>query len=420
MQPVTRRRFCRITSLSSLAWMAANHFGLADDLDSPKPQAARARALIMLWMGGGPSQIETFDPKPGLAIGGPTKAIKTAARGIEIADGLPRIADQMEHIALVRSMMTKEGDHERGTYLMKTGYRPNPTVVHPSLGAICAAELPEDGAEIPRYVSILSGDRATRGGYLGEQFDAFRTYDPRDPLSDLTSYLPEVRQQRRLKNLDVVERSFGLRHPAQSKKTMHRETVDRALKMMSSEQLKAFRIDEEPESLRESYGDTPFGRGCLAARRLVQVGVRCVEVALNGWDTHVNNFGGTTVQTKQLDPAFATLIRDLHEHKLLDSTIVLCTGEFGRTPKINPADGRDHWPAGFSVALSGGGIRGGQVIGETDRDGAPTPKDPVTVDDLYATVLAAMGIKPDKSYITPIGRPIKLSEGTPLDRLLTS
>ena len=417
MHPVTRRQFCRITSLSSLAWMAANHFGLADDLPAPR-RAAKARAMIMLWMGGGPSQIETFDPKPGLAIGGPTKAITSAVPGIEIAAGLPLVAEQMEHIALVRSMMTKEGDHERGTYLMKTGYRPNPTVVHPALGAICAAELPEDGVEIPRYISILSGDRATRGGYLGEQFDAFRTYDPRNPLTDVESSLSEDRRAKRLEDLDVVERSFAQRHSAQSRRTLHRETVDRALKMMSSEQIKAFKIDEEPVALRDAYGDTPFGRGCLAARRLIQVGVRCVEVALNGWDTHVNNFNGTAVQTKQLDPGFAALIRDLREHELLDSTIVLCTGEFGRTPKINPADGRDHWPAGFSIALAGGGIRGGQAIGETDPAGAPMPKDPVSVDDIYATVLSAMGIDPAKRYITPIGRPIKLSEGAPIEQLL--
>jgi hypothetical protein len=399
--------------------MAANHFGLAEELPAPR-RAAKARAMIMLWLGGGPSQLETFDPKPGTAIAGPTKAIRTSAPGIEIADGLPRIADEMQHIAVVRSVVTKEGDHERGTYLMKTGFRPNPTVVHPALGAICAAELPEDGAEIPRYISILAGDRATRGGYLGEQYDAFRASDPREPLTDIENVLHDnpARQQRRIEDLDVVERSFARRYAAQSRRTLHRETVERALKMMSSEQLKAFKIDEEPAALRDAYGDTPFGRGCLAARRLIEVGVRCVEVALNGWDTHVNNFNGTATQTKQLDPALATLIRDLREHDLLDSTIVLCTGEFGRTPKINPADGRDHWPAGFSIALAGGGIRGSQTIGETDPAGAPTPKDPVSVDDIYATVLSAMGIDPTKKYITPIGRPIRLSDGAPLERLL--
>jgi hypothetical protein len=417
MPPITRRHFGRITSLSSLAWLASSQFTLADKL-ATSPKQGRAKALIMLWLGGGPSHIETFDPKPGTAIGGPTKAIRTSAAGIEIAAGLPHTAEQMHHIALVRSVVSREGDHERGTYLMKTGFRPNPTVVHPALGAICAAELPEDKTEIPRYISILSNDRVTRGGYLGEQHDAFRIFDPKDKIEDLLSMIDEPRRKLRLDNLDVVERAFNARYPAQAGKTMHRETVQRALRMMSSEQLKAFEVVDEPKSLRDAYGHTPFGRGCLAARRLVEVGVRCVEVALNGWDTHVNNFEGTATQNKILDPALATLVRDLDERGLLDSTLVLCTGEFGRTPKINPADGRDHWPSGFSVALAGGGVRGGQVIGQTDPAGGPKPKDECSVDDLYATVLTTMGIDPSKSHITPIGRPIKLSDGVPLKQLL--
>jgi hypothetical protein len=315
-------------------------------------------------------------------------------------------------------MTSKEGDHERGTYVMKTGFRPTPTIVHPALGAICSAELPKNKSELPRYISILTGDKATRGGYLGEEYDAFRTFDPNNPLTDLTSPVNDARRQKRLDGLGVIEGAFARNHPAQAQKTLHRETMDRALKMMHSDQLKAFRIEEEPEALRDAYGDSPFGRGCLAARRLIETGVRCVEVALNGWDTHVNNFNGTAVQTKMLDPGFATLIKDLRDRDLLDSTLVLCTGEFGRTPSINPADGRDHWPTGFSLALAGGGIRVGQVIGETPLDKSPTPKDPVSVDDLYATILTALGIEPGKTFGTPIGRPIKLSDGKPLSQLL--
>jgi hypothetical protein len=414
---ITRRTFGRVTSLSSLAWLAAQHFGLADAV-ATAPRRPRARALIVLWLGGGPSQLETFDPKPGTAIAGPTRAIPTRVPGIELAAGLPQLAEQMEHVALVRSMLTKEGDHERGTYLMRTGYRPNPTVVHPALGAICAAELPEDRAEIPRYISILPSDKASRGGYLGEEFDAFRSGDPRDPLPDLVSSTADARRLKRLEDLDVVERAMARRYGARGQKTLHRETVDRAVRMMSSEQLDAFRVQDEPARVREGYGDTPFGRGCLAARRLIEAGVRCIEISLPGWDTHLNNFKGTAEQTKTLDPAFAALIQDLRAHDLFDSTLVLCTGEFGRTPRINPADGRDHWPTGFSLALAGGGIRGGQVIGETSPEGKPQPKDPCTVDDVYATILASMGIDPAKMMSTPIGRPIKLSEGKVIERLL--
>jgi hypothetical protein len=402
--------------------MAANNFGLAQSSDSPAQiPGGQAKALIMLWLGGGPSQLETFDPHSNAPdeIRGDTKAINTSVPGVQFGDGLPRLAEQMHHLAIVRSMISKEGDHERGTHLMKTGYRPDPAVVHPALGAICAAELPNDRAEIPRYISILSNDKVTRGGYLGEQYDAFRTFDPREPLNDVTSYVPEERRQKRISDLDVVEGAFARRYPAQAKRAMNRDTVARALNMMSSEQLRAFQVEEEPAALREAYGDTPFGRGCLAARRLIEVGVRCVEVSLNGWDTHVKNFSGTATQTKILDPAFATLIRDLAERERLDSTLVLCTGEFGRTPRINPASGRDHWPTGFSLVLSGGGIQGGRVYGETDPAGSPTPKDPVSVDDLYGTVLTAMGINPAKTVISPIGRPMKLSEGKPLLQLFS-
>src|SRR5262249_38097793 len=164
--------------------------------------------------------------------------------------------------------------------------------------------------------------------------------------------------------------------------------------MMTSEQLKAFEIDREPAKLRQAYGDTPFGRGCLAARRLTEVGVRCVEVTLDGWDTHANNHELTRKRVEILDPAFSALLRDLRERDLLKRTVVLCLGEFGRTPKINPLGGRDHWPTGFSVALAGGGIHGGQVIGETDPEGKPEPKNPGSVGDLFENVLTAVGITP--------------------------
>lgn len=206
--------------------------------------------------------------------------------------------------------------------------------------------------------------------------------------------------------------------------------------MMSSEQLKAFDVSQEPAAVRKMYGDTPFGRGCLAARRLVEVGVRCIEVTLAGWDTHVNNHNFCKTQNASLDPAFAALIRDLKERKLLDHTLVVCGGEFGRTPSINPGGGRDHWPTGFSYALAGGGVRGGQVIGETNPDAAKDDKaamlmmaqrggtekfvkDEVTVENLSATLLHALGIEYDKLGQTPIGRTVKHSAGQPVAKLLT-
>jgi uncharacterized protein (DUF1501 family) len=191
-----------------------------------------------------------------------------------------------------------------------------------------------------------------------------------------------------------------------------------ALRMMHSEQLRAFDVSQEPLALRRAYGETPFGRGCLAARRLIEVGVRCVEVTLGGWDTHVNNHEQCRELLTVLDPALAALVRDLRERRLLERTVVLVAGEFGRTPTVNPAGGRDHWPNGFSVALAGGGIRGGQVIGTTDPDGRADPANPVTVGDLHATVLTAVGINPAKLNQTPIGRTVRFSDGEPVAALL--
>jgi uncharacterized protein (DUF1501 family) len=378
-----------------------------------------ARSLILLWLAGGPSQLETFDPHPGTMYAGGTKAIKTAASGIELAEGFEQLADQMGSIALVRSMVSKEGDHERGTYMMKTGYRPDPTVEHPSIGAVCCHELPVAAADIPRHISILAGQWPSRGGYLGGEYDAFLAGDPKEKLPDVTAAVTGPRDLARVSDLDVVERAFARGRSARVQATLHRDTLERARVMMTSEQLRAFDIAQEPEAVRNEYGNTPFGRGCLAARRLIEAGVRCVEVTLEGWDSHVNNHEIHRKQVKQLDPAFAALMRHLRCRRLLERTIVLCCGEFGRTPKINPLGGRDHWPTGFSLAIAGGGLKCGQAIGETDPQGNKNPVRPTSVEDVHATVLRALGLNPLKQNIAPLtGRPMKLSAGRPIPELL--
>lgn len=378
-----------------------------------------ARSVIFLWLAGGPSQLETFDPHPGTKIAGGTGAIGTAAKGIQLAEGLERVAERMGSVALLRSLVSKEGDHERGTYTMKTGYRPDPTVEHPSIGAICCHELSTAGAEIPRHISILTGEWPSRGGFLGGEYDAFQAGDPQSPLPDVSPLVAGPRDLGRLKDLDVVERAFARGRGRRVAETLHRETLARARTMMSSEQLRAFDVSQEPEAVRAEYGDSPFGRGCLAARRLIEVGARCVEVTLSGWDSHVNNHGVHRKLVADLDPAFSALLRDLERRGLLEDTVVLCGGEFGRTPKVNSLGGRDHWPTGFSMALAGGGLRGGVAIGETDPEGIKDPTRPIAVEDVHATVLAALGLEPGKENIAPAtGRPVKLSEGRPIRELL--
>jgi uncharacterized protein (DUF1501 family) len=226
------------------------------------------------------------------------------------------------------------------------------------------------------------------------------------------------RYQRRLQDLEVIERAFARGRRRQVEATLHRDLVSRARTMMTSDQLNAFDVEQEPAELLEAYGDTPFGRGCLAARRLIEVGVRCVEVTLGGWDTHANNHESCHELAKTLDPAFAALIADLHKRDLLQRTVVLCCGEFGRTPRVNKLDGRDHWPHGFTMALAGGGIRGGQIIGATDPEGGKEVEDPRKVPDVHATILTALGLNPHKENISPVQRPIKLADGTPIAELL--
>ncbi|MCA9077181.1 MAG: DUF1501 domain-containing protein [Planctomycetaceae bacterium] len=426
-QDISRREALRLASGLGVSFLLP---GL--DLRAAEQRGTeRPRSLITLWMAGGPSQLETWDPHPESKHGGPTRAIATTNPDLQIAHHLPQMAEQMHNLSVIRSLVSKEGDHERGTYFVQTGYRPETTVVHPSLGSILASQRPDDNVEIPMHVSLATGDGfvVPRGGYLGDEYDAFRIYDPGRNIRNMRQSVNDERQERRLTNLEVVSRTFRKGRERQVDDTLHQHVIERALTMMTSEQLKAFEIENEPKAVVDRYGDSRFGRGCLVARRLVQQGVRSIQVVLQGFDTHANNFEGHEIQCAQLDPAFAALVQDLEEHDLLQSTIVLCIGEFGRTPKINPLDGRDHWPQGFSCVVGGGGLRSGVIIGTTDPDrGAQEqnkpstshtgPHDPIQVPDLYATILTQMNVAPEEEIITPIGRPIALCEGTPIERLL--
>lgn len=425
-----RTHFSRRTLLGvgGASWLGlvARSLTQAEERKAPRDPA---RSIIVLWLQGGPSQLETFDPHPGTKIAAGTGAISTAAKGIQLAEGLEQLAAQMNDVSLVRSVVSKEGDHERATYYVKTGFRPDPTLVHPSIGAVLCHEV-SDQLEIPRHISILPGQWPARGGYLGDQYDAFKIGDPRSGIPDMNARVPTARAERRVKDLmSVVEPEFarGRLRKLDSGKTNHRASTQAALRMMSSDQLEAFNVTNAPRSQLSRYGDSEFGRGCLAALRLIEVGVRCVEVTLNGWDSHLDNHTIQADRVRQLDPAFAALIADLRQRDMLRHTVVLCGGEFGRTPYLNPAGGRDHWPHGFSLALAGGGIQGGQVVGETSPE--PTTDkaklddnitSPHAVADVHATVLHTLGIDFQQELLTPIGRPMPISRGKVIEELLAS
>lgn len=399
--------------------------------DSSK--SARPKSLLMVWLQGGPSQLETFDPHPGSLLGGEAKAIDTRVKGLQIADSLPALAEVMDRTTLVRSVVSKEGDHERATYNLKTGWRPDPTVIHPALGSIVCYQT-DESLDIPRHISIQSSQWPARGGYLGPEFDAFQIGDPSQPIPNLRARVPKQRMEKRVGPLlGALESEFqrGRLEGLDSRRTLHTTTTDRALKMMSSEQLVAFDVTQESHSTRESFGDTAFGRGLLAGVRLIEAGVRCVEVELSGWDSHINNHELQTGNCEILDRALASTIRELEDRELLDDTIVFCSGEFGRTPRINAAAGRDHWPHGFSSLLAGGPFRRGSVYGATNGKlgkeqlgrASQLPqeelvKSPVSVAELHATLLSALGIDPEAVQDTPIGRPLQWSDGAVVKELL--
>lgn len=425
---VSRRSLLKLAGLSGLSWLTPLGSALARSAGSNP--SARPRSLIMLWLEGAPSQLETFDPHPGTEIAAGSLARETNARDIRIGDGFEQLADVMENVSLVRALTSKEGDHERAIYNIKTGFRPDPTLLHPAIGSVICHDfslIDEGKVDIPRHVSIIPGQFPAKGGYLGDRYDAFKINDPQYPVPDVTSNVDQKRQRERLTDLDLVDREF-LKNRIKEKsggRTLGDHNLQEALKMMSSDQLAAFDVSKAPKSTRDQFGDTAFGRGCLAALQLIENGVRCVEITLGGWDTHANNHELQAGRINILDPAFAALIRELKARDLLDTTMVVCGGEFGRTPFVNPLGGRDHWPHGFSMALAGGGIQGGRVVGETSsvpKVGEKNPKkllkDPSAVEDIHATIFKAFGIDHEVELDTPIGRPMVISEGKPITRLL--
>ena len=408
----TRRSFLRICLGGGGVWLTAS----LDNELSAKPSADN-RAMIQLWLSGGPSHLDTFDPKPGHANGGEFRPIGTAADGVQICEHLPQLAKQMNHVALIRSMTSKEGSHERGRYLVQTGYLPAGDTEHPAFGSIVSDEFGEENSAIPNYVSV--GLPSVGSGFLGMQHAAFHIPNPesKPPNTTLPAGVNSNRFSRRLSMLKSLEDGFvATRRGRESRE--HFDVYQQSVRLMKARELAAFDLSRERDAVRDAYGRTPLGQGCLLARRLIQAGVRCVQVSLSGWDTHVRNFAANRELMGILDPAYASLLRELNDMGLLESTLVVCMGEFGRTPKINQLGGRDHWPQTWTAALAGGGIRGGQVIGKTSPDGMEVADRPVTVPQLYASFCRSLRINPDKENHTDAGRPVPIvDQADPVDEL---
>jgi hypothetical protein len=374
-----------------------------------------AKACILVWLNGGPSHLDTFDPKPEAPddYRGPVAAIDTAASGVRLSGYFPQLAKEANNFALIRSITSKEADHDRANFFIHTGNLRSETVDYPALGAVVAKTWSEEKDELPNFVSINANNGD--GGFFGVEFSPHVISDLGNPIDNLNlpDGVDEDRLSRRLKGLDALNKSFAGRTDP-SRVADHERFHAKALRLRTSPALKAFDLKAEKQETIDAYGagpdDATFQKSCLMARRLVENGVKFVEVMIDGWDTHADNFNATGNLCKTLDPTLSAMLHDLADRGMLNDTLVLCMGEFGRTPKINDQQGRDHWSEAFSVLLAGGGVKGGQAIGQTDEKGEQVKERPVSIPDYFATLLSALGIDPAKQYRTPGGRPIKLAD----------
>jgi hypothetical protein len=368
------------------------------------------KRVILLWLAGGPSQLETWDPKPGRPTGGPFRAIDTNVPGIQISELMPKLAQRMQYTAVVRSLNTKNADHGGGTSLMETGRGPEAGIHYPDLGAVLAKELGRADSQVPDYVALYTsteGRHKGGPGFLGARYA---------PMFLDNGLMPDnIRLPPGMTELDHQQRA-ELRHLLNSRFARGREVgslgshnmaYQRVRGLMASEKL--FDIEQEPPAMREKYGPTQFGEQCLVARRLVEAGVPFVKVARAWWDSHGQNFETHLELVTELDHVMSTLLDDLKDRGLLDSTLVITLGEFGRTPNINPSLGRDHFASAWSSSLSGCGIKGGTVYGKTDEDGHKVVDGEIGAPQLFATIFQALGIDPQKEYYLG-ARPVPLTD----------
>ncbi len=387
--------------------------GLAGlSLGRPLPALAgdlkkRGLSCILLWMAGGPSQFETFDPKPGADTQGPTKAIPTSVPGLHIAEHWPHLARRMNEVALIRSMTSSEGNHGRATYLLHTSYAPTGGVTHPGIGSHVAQELGPPDSDLPLFVSIAGP--SVGSSFLGVKYAPFVITNPEQPPDNLPSPVASGRARRRLGLLTELEAEQANGGAAPLLRE-HQELYAQTARLVLSPRTAAFRLDQEPRSVRDFYGASSFGQGCLMARRLVEAGVPFVEVQSSGWDTHANELPGLQKLIPPVDRGTAALLTDLKTRGLLERTLVIWMGEFGRTPRVNLTAGRDHYPAAFNLFLAGAGVKGGLVLGATDARGVEVIDRPVTVPDLFCTFCRALRIDPRKEKDSDVGRPVKIVE----------
>jgi len=386
--------------LTSLAGVAA----LTQTLKANEQQLKKnGKSAILLWMGGGPSTMDIWDLKPGAVTGGPFKPISTTG-DVEICEHMPLMAKQMHNMAIIRSMSTREADHMRGRYYMHTGYVPSQSVVHPSYGSVISKQL-DRKLMIPQFISVNGGSMGA--GFLGAEFAPLVLNSDGD-IRNLNMKIDQ-RFYQRAKVLDMIETNFINSNGGHMAKE-HQKVLKKTFNVLTSTDMDATKVEKEPESVRERYGDNNFGKGCLMARRLVEVGVPFIEVGLGGWDNHQNIF--PTLRDEKLpmlDQGMSALIEDLEQRGLLENTAIIWMGEFSRTPRINQNAGRDHWASSWSVVVGGAGMNGGIAVGETNEDGTRVESTPYSSQDVMASVCKALDISLETTFTSRNGRPMKIA-----------
>jgi uncharacterized protein (DUF1501 family) len=444
---INRRHFLK--HAAGLSALALPGFQFVQGLRAAEADLKKnGKHLVILWMGGGPSHVDLWDLKPGTTNGGQFRPIKTAASGVEISEVLPTVAGQMQHLSVIRSLVTNEGSHERGTTLMNTGRQPSPVVTHPAMGSIVSSLLTPKELPLPGFIGVGGTAQRIGPGFLGMMYAPFTVQSATQPPANIkapesvgSGHDAEERQRRRQRLFYAVEDNFAdnqFPHLASKNNKEEREALGDAASAHSTIYKKAFDLTvsplkavfevrtENPKTIAD-YGGMPnqFGMGCLLARKLIEKGVSCVEVDLGGWDMHANIFNSIKGQGNnmgnggRLDKGMGALVKDLVDRGKWKDTVVLWMGEFGRTPRINQNAGRDHWARCWSVVVGGGAIKGGQVYGATSGDGMDIAKDPCTVGDLFATVFKGLGLDPEGTKVRDnLGRPMSIADGKPVSALV--
>ena len=409
--PFSRRGFLSATALGAASLVA--DMSAINLLRSPAMASElkkQDKRVILLWLAGGASQFETWDPKPGVKTGGPFRAIPTDVPGIHISELLPSLAQRMRHTAIIRSLNTKIADHGTAAELMECGRRNDPSVRYPDIGAVVARELGRLESKVPDYVSLYTsteGRRKGTSGFLGARYSPMFLSESMTPPNILRlETLSEVDHRDRATLRDALAKKFTTESRSLAVDS-HQSAYQRVQGLMASADL--FDIEQEPEAVRARYGQTQFGQQCLIARRLVEAGVPFVKVARAWWDSHGQNFETHQELCADLDHCMSTLLDDLSERGLLEKTLVITLGEFGRTPGINASLGRDHFASAWSCSLSGSGIRGGVAYGKTDPEGHTVVEGEASAADLFATILAALGIDHEHEYMLG-SRPVPLAD----------